>query len=50
MVARVTSSQGFEGDKCISDLQTGPLVYDTLLRIKTPEGDGVTGGIAEDYS
>src|SRR4051812_34017451 len=50
VVARATSSQGFEGGKCISDLQTGPWVYDTLLRIKTPEGDGVVGGIAKDYS
>lgn len=49
VLAAALPSQGFEGDKCISDLQTNPMIYDALLRIKTPDGDGVVPGLAESF-
>lgn len=50
VMGRVLASQGFEGDRCISDLQTNPMVYDTLLKIQLPDGSGVVPGLASDYS
>lgn len=50
VIASPSASQGWEGDKCISDLQTNGMVYDSLLRIKTPSGDGVAPGLAKSYS
>lgn len=50
VLAAERPSQGFEGDKCISDLQTNPMIYDALLRIKVPNGDGVVPGLAKSYS
>ena len=50
MIASPSASQGWEGDKCVSDLQTNAMVYDSLLRIKTPDGNGVAPGLAKSYS
>ncbi len=50
VLAMALPSQGFEGDKCITDLQTNPMVYDSLLRIQTPEGKGVVPGLAASYT
>jgi peptide/nickel transport system substrate-binding protein len=50
VIASATASQGWSGDNCVSDLQTNGMVYDSLLRIKTPNGDGVAPGLAKSYS
>lgn len=50
VIASSSASQGWDGDSCISDLQTNAMVYDSLLRIKTPLGDGVAPGLAKSYS
>ncbi len=50
VLARASASQGWKGDNCITDLQTNLMVYDTLLRVKTPNGDGVAPGLAKSYS
>lgn len=50
VIASPSASQGWEGDKCVSDLQTNGMVYDSLLRIKTPAGDGVAPGLAKSFS
>lgn len=49
VLAMALPSQGFEGDKCITDLQTNPMVYDSLLHIQTPDGNGVVPGLAQSY-
>jgi peptide/nickel transport system substrate-binding protein len=50
VIGSSSASQGWSGDSCISDLQTNGMVYDSLLRIKTPGGDGVAPGLAKSYS
>lgn len=50
VIATSFASQGWSGDSCVSDLQTNPMVYDSLLRIKTPGGDGVAPAIAKSFS
>lgn len=50
VIATASASQGWSGDSCVSDLQTNGMVYDSLLRIKTPNGDGVAPGIAKSFS
>lgn len=50
VIASPSASQGWDGDKCVSDLQTNGMVYDSLLRIKTPAGDGVAPGLAKSFS
>jgi peptide/nickel transport system substrate-binding protein len=50
VIASPTASQGWSGDSCVSDLQTNGMVYDSLLRIKTPGGNGLAPGLAKSYS
>jgi ABC-type transport system substrate-binding protein len=48
--ARPAASNGWEGDKCVdTSIPLNPAVYDTLLRIETPSGDGLAPGLAETW-
>lgn len=49
VLAMALPSQGWEGDKCLTDLQTNPMVYDSLLHIQTPDGSRVVPGLAQSY-
>lgn len=47
---RPAASNGWDGDKCIdTSIVLNPAVYDTLLRIEVPTGDGLAPGLAESY-
>jgi len=48
--ARPAASNGWEGDKCVdTSIPLNPAVYDTLLRIEVPDGDGLAPGLAEEW-
>ncbi|WP_309066120.1 ABC transporter substrate-binding protein [Microbacterium sp.] len=48
--ARPAASNGWEGDKCIdTSIPINAAVYDTLLRIEVPEGDGLAPGLATEW-
>ena len=48
---RPSASNGFDGDKCVdTSIPLDPAVYDTLLTIKLPNGDGLAPGLAQSWS
>lgn len=48
---RPSASNGFDGDKCVdTSIPLNPAVYDTLVRIKLPNGDGLAPGLARSWS
>ncbi|WP_197376191.1 ABC transporter substrate-binding protein [Mycolicibacterium baixiangningiae] len=51
VVGRVSPVATWNGDMCgNAGIQVNPMVYDTLLRMKEPDGQGVVPGLAESYS
>ncbi|PVZ95378.1 hypothetical protein DDQ50_02340 [Amnibacterium flavum] len=49
--ARPAAIDGWEGDKCISSSgPTNAVVFDSLLRIQTPDGSGLVPGLASEWS
>lgn len=49
-VGRTGSIDGMSGDSCLgpASIQTMPMIYSSLL-VNTPDGQGVTGGLATDF-
>jgi peptide/nickel transport system substrate-binding protein len=51
VVGRVSPVATWDGDMCgNAGVQVNPMVYDTLLRMKEPDGQGVVPGLAESYT
>lgn len=50
VVGRDAAVATWEGDQCGGpQIQTNPMVYDTLLRMQEPDGQGIVSGIAESW-
>lgn len=49
-VGRTGSIDGMSGDSCLgpASIQTMPMIYSSLL-VNTPDGQGITGGLASDF-
>jgi peptide/nickel transport system substrate-binding protein len=49
-VGRTGSIDGMSGDSCLgpASIQTMPMIYGSLL-VNTPDGQGITGGLASDF-
>lgn len=49
--ARDSAIDGWEGDQCIANSgPTNAIVFDSLLRIQTPDGSGFAPGLASEWS